>query len=226
MGGPRLPRSTRIPPVCSLDHEVGRHLRSEDLMRDRPRHNYEVFALLLLALTVAVPDMAWAQTSSTVECSTEECSSADNSGRAGLSLMGELGNPPALSVSVEHYFADERFSAVGSVGYIPDGWRDSGVSGPTASVGARIYMGPNDRYRGFLQLGVTELSSDRRVFSESEEAPSGSEGQQSYGPAAHAGARVTARGGFTFIVIVGVGVGFPDGFLAYSTRYGIGYTWP
>lgn len=194
-------------------------------MQGRARCASFLSQVVLIATASVVPETSHAQTAGSPDCPGEECVSPDYPFRQGISLVGSLANPSTLSLTGDYYFAGRRASAFVGLGYIPDGWRDHGVSGPTAAVGVRIYKGDSPRNRSFLQLGFSEVSPERQIAGPDKE-PAELEGEVFYGPTLDAGLRFVSRGGFTAIITAGLGVGLPDGFLSYRISYGAGYTWP
>jgi hypothetical protein len=134
-------------------------------------------------------------------------------------LMAGVGNVMGwFGLHGEGYFARERLSGFGGLGYTPS--VDPGnPSGLTFAVGLRGFT-PGIKHRGFLALSLSQLA----VESGSVEDP-----RRFYGPGLEAGYQYASRGGFTFMASLGLGYapGVPEGEkeVGEVLALGLGYTW-
>lgn len=143
---------------------------------------------------------------------------ADSFPARSLTLTGGVGNALGwFGVQGERYLPGDRVSVFGGLGYTPE--VDNGASGVTLAGGARGYTA-GQRHRGFLELSVSQIS----VESFCRDACS-----RQYGPGLQAGYQFAGRGGFTFMVSIGVGyaLGVPEGSdpVMPLLGLGLGYTW-
>jgi hypothetical protein len=135
------------------------------------------------------------------------------------SLTAGLGNVMGwFGLHGEGYFARERLSGFVGLGYTPS--VDPGdPSGPTFAVGLRGFT-TGVKHRGFLALSLSQLA----IESGAVENP-----RRFYGPGLEAGYHYVARGGFTFLVSLGLGFapGVPEGEkeVGEVLALGMGYTW-
>ena len=135
------------------------------------------------------------------------------------SLTAGLGNVMGwFGLHGEGYFARERLSGFVGLGYTPE--VDEGdPSGPTFAIGLRGFT-PGIKHRGFLALSLSQLALESGFV----ENP-----RRFYGPGLEAGYHYVARGGFTFLVSLGLGwaPGVPEGTqeVGEVLALGLGYTW-
>ena len=135
------------------------------------------------------------------------------------SLTAGLGNVMGwFGLHGEGYFARERLSGFVGLGYTPS--VDPGdPSGPTFAIGLRGFT-TGIKHRGFLALSLSQLALETGAV----ENP-----RRFYGPGLEAGYHYVARGGFTFLVSLGLGVapGVPEGEkeVGEVLALGLGYTW-
>jgi hypothetical protein len=120
----------------------------------------------------------------------------------------------------EYYFARDRLSAFLGAGYTPADDGDLDPTGPTFAIGLRGFT-PGVRHRGFLALSLSQIATLSAFEPERRD--------RFYGPGLEAGYHYTARGGFTFMVSLGLGIalGVPDGEdeVHGMGGLGLGYTW-
>lgn len=118
----------------------------------------------------------------------------------------------------ELYFAHERASAFGGLGYTP-AIDEGDPSGITGAAGLRAFTN-GIRHRGFLELSVSQVA-----------VQTGVEDKRLYGPGLQAGYQYAALSGFTFLVSAGVGVvlnggdRLDDSAVQALVGLGFGYTW-
>ena len=135
------------------------------------------------------------------------------------SLTAGLGNVMGwIGLHGEGYFARERLSGFVGLGYTPS--VDPGdPSGPTFAIGLRGFT-PGIKHRGFLALSLSQLAIESGAVEN---------GRRFYGPGLEAGYHYVARGGFTFLVSLGLGFapGVPEGEkeVGEVLALGLGYTW-
>ncbi len=114
----------------------------------------------------------------------------------------------------ERYFAGDRLSIFGGLGYTPP--LDGIPSGVTVAGGARAFTG-GSKHRGFLELSVSQVAVEQ-----------GYRERRLYGPGLQAGWQFVSRGGFTILTSAGFGyilaedVSHPVQLLV---GLGLGYTW-
>jgi hypothetical protein len=135
------------------------------------------------------------------------------------SLTAGLGNVMGwFGLHGERYFARERFSGFVGLGYTP-AVDEGDPSGPTFAVGLRGFT-TGIKHRGFLALSLSQLALETGAV----EDP-----RRFYGPGLEAGYQYVARGGFTFMVSLGLGwaPGVPEGEkeVGEVVALGLGYTW-
>ena len=134
-------------------------------------------------------------------------------------LMAGVGNVMGwFGLHGEGYFARERLSGFGGLGYTPS--VDPGnPSGLTFAVGLRGFT-PGIKHRGFLALSLSQLAV---------ESGSGEDPRRFSGPGLEAGYQYASRGGFTFMASLGLGYapGVPEGEkeVGEVLALGLGYTW-
>jgi opacity protein-like surface antigen len=142
-------------------------------------------------------------------------------GSRKVTVLGGLGNSMGwFGAQVEGYFADERASVFGGLGYTPE--IDRSWSGIAVAAGLRLFTS-GEKHRLFLEASVSQL----RV--EQPRAPSLNGDEKAYGPGLQAGYQFTTRSGFTLMLSAGVGqpVGAPSHLEATAgmAGLGLGYTW-
>ena len=135
------------------------------------------------------------------------------------SLLAGLGNVMGwFGLHGEGYFARERLAGFVGLGYTP-AVDEGDPSGPTFAIGLRGFT-PGIKHRGFLALSLSQLALESGFV----ENP-----RRFYGPGLEAGYHYVARGGFTFMVSLGLGwaPGVPEGEkeVGEVLALGLGYTW-
>ena len=135
-----------------------------------------------------------------------------------------------LGAQGELYFAGDRFSAFGGLGYTPE--VDGGPAGPTFALGLRAFTA-GLRHRGFLELSLSQIATVSGGFDPSPTSVElQSAGQRYYGPGALVGYQYAAKSGFTAMGSIGVGWApalsdSPSGVSGVKglLNIGVGYTW-
>lgn len=133
-----------------------------------------------------------------------------------------------IGAQAERYFANERLSAFGGVGYTPK--IDFGdPTGLTLAAGLRAFT-KGTKHRGFAELSVCQVATEPFVLIAGASSDF-ADAKRHYGPGIQAGYQYTAAGGFT--VMVSVGVGYVPGVdndvkesaVQPLSGLGFGYTW-
>lgn len=175
-----------------------------------------VIAVLAAMMLVALPARGAAQTS-------RESPEPDRD----YTVLAGVGNALGwLGVQVEKYFAGDRLSIFGGLGYTPGTPLDS--TGLTAAAGVRGYTA-GDRHRGLLEISVSQLGQEDIL----ERGAGGrlvQEGARRYGPALTVGYQFVAGSGFTAVASGGVGLTvaqddrIDESPVTYTVNLGLGYT--
>ena len=152
-------------------------------------------------------------------------------------VVAGIGNTLAwFGIQGEFHFSQERFSAFGGVGYLPE--IDPGdPSGITLAAGVRGFT-PGAKHRGFIELSLSVVAIQQPVFALVLDATGRfanlvlvEDGKKRYGPGIQVGYHYVGGGGFTFLASVGVGyaIGLDDPFgsdrVDALLALGLGYTW-
>ncbi|MGH7631523.1 MAG: hypothetical protein ACREOF_19475 [Gemmatimonadales bacterium] len=139
---------------------------------------------------------------------------ADAPRRRRFTLLTGVGNSLGwFGAQGERYFAGDRLSVFGGLGYTPD--VDANASGITVAAGLRGFTA-GGKHRAFVELGISQIAVqsgiDRRL----------------YGPGLQAGWQFVSRGGFTVMTSAGLGY-IPAEDVSHPVQaligLGLGYTW-
>ena len=140
-----------------------------------------------------------------------------------------------LGIQGEFHLSQERLSAFGGVGYLPE-FDPGDASGLTLAAGVRGFT-PGTKHRGFIELSFSVVAIQQPVFALVLDATGTvgflvlvEDGKKRYGPGIQAGYQYVAAGGFTFLASVGVGYAILDDPFVSDRVFGLmalglGYTW-
>jgi hypothetical protein len=136
-----------------------------------------------------------------------------------VTVLAGVGNAMGwFGAQAERYVARGRLSGFAGLGYTPS-WDPGDPSGVTVAGGLRGFT-RGRRHRGLLELSVCQVA----VYTSS----LGNDARR-YGPGVQAGYQYVSRGGFSFLVSLGLGYSIetPAGFNAVQPLFGLGfgYTW-
>jgi len=156
-------------------------------MRTRP------LALVSLGALLIVPTALCAQDSEERLPTPERSFSALAGFGGGFGWAGFQG---------EAYFAKERLSVFGGLGYSPV--VGDNKPGPIFAGGLRGYLS-RSQHRAFLEASVSRMPEKSELRQSLIGAPPSRQPRAAYGPAILAGYQYTALGGFTLMAAVGAG---------------------
>lgn len=141
-----------------------------------------------------------------------------------FTVTAGLGNAMGwLGAQGERYFAGDRLSAFGGLGYTPaaDALDPTGV---TFAAGFRGYT-PGRHHRGFLELSVSEVETCGGCDTRIENGLPVTVPGRYYGPGLQAGWQYAGDGGFTVMASVGAGYAIDLRDFQVMLNLGMGFTW-
>ena len=185
------------------------------------------FTVLIIASLLGVP----------VSVVGQEARQGTAPGPRKITVVAGIGNTLGLlGIQGEFHLSQERFSAFGAVGYLPED--DPGdPSGLALAAGVRGFT-PGAKHRGFVELSLSVVAIQQPLFAFVFDATGRPvdfvmvvDGKKHYGPGIQVGYHYVGGGGFTFLASVGVGyaIGADDPFgsdrVDILLALGLGYTW-